>query len=56
MDEKDKTIQDLRRENEKLKSWVEELEAFTDWMKEEGFGPEQFQKIMAEYFKDKGKS
>ena len=61
MTEQDKQMQELRRENERLNKWVEELEAkcdamdkFVAWMKETAFGKEQYDRIIEEYIKDTG--
>ena len=59
MTEQDKQIQDLRRENERLAKWVDELEnkleewrRFYEWMKNTGFGEEQLDKIVEQYYED----
>lgn len=63
MDEKDKELQELRRKNAKLTSWVEELELkndeltkFTTWLKDVAFGEEQYNRIISEYEADKAKT
>lgn len=45
MDEKDKIIQSLKRENEALRE-------FQRWLAEEAFGEDQFKILLAEFFKD----
>lgn len=60
MDEKDKTIQDLRHRNEALKSKVRMLEEiiagsqdFYTWLQTEAFGEEQFLQILNQYKEDR---
>lgn len=61
MTEKDKIIQELRRENEELKNKLEEsqlmskaLQDFFGWMRDEAFGMDQMCQIVDEYLKDTG--
>ena len=61
MTELEKQIQELRRENERLQKWVEDLEAkvaeserFMTWLKTDAFGRDQYNLLMSEYRKDTG--